>query len=146
MAATTIEMTTTLVPITCHVSTCGILFAVPERFNQSKRSDHSTFYCPNGHGAVYAGKTEEQKLRDQLAQTKRWLEQEETRAARLEDDNMTLAKSRSALRGVVTRMKNKAAAGRCQWCEHEFPDVAQHVAEAHPGVVTEATDDDEAES
>lgn len=142
---TTVEISTTLVPITCHVSYCGILFAVPERWNRSKLQDHSTFYCPNGHAAMYAGKTEEEKLREQLTRTEAVLSRERDLGKRLADDNMNLANSRRALRGVVTRLRNKAAAGRCAFCDHEFPDVAAHVAAEHPGVVTDATPADEAE-
>jgi len=32
---------------------CGVIFAVPASFNQRRRSDGQTFYCPNGHRRVY---------------------------------------------------------------------------------------------
>ena len=32
---------------------CGVIFAVPTSFNQRRRSDGQTFYCPNGHRRVY---------------------------------------------------------------------------------------------
>lgn len=108
---TTIEISTNLVTVTCCNTACGILYAVPERWNRVKRSDHTDFYCPNGHSQGYADQTEEEKLR-----------------------------------GVVTKLKNRAAAGRCAFCDHEFDDVAAHVAQEHPGVVTDATDEDEAEA
>jgi len=32
---------------------CGVIFAVPTSFDQRRRSDGQTFYCPNGHRRVY---------------------------------------------------------------------------------------------
>jgi hypothetical protein len=34
-------------------ASCGIKFAVPEYYEQQRRKDHNTFYCPNGHHLHY---------------------------------------------------------------------------------------------
>lgn len=34
----------------CH---CGIVFQVPEEFDQAREQDGRTFYCPNGHEQFY---------------------------------------------------------------------------------------------
>lgn len=44
-----------LTTITC--SECGIAFGVPEHWRSTKRSDHSTFWCPNGHRQHYPGES-----------------------------------------------------------------------------------------
>jgi len=52
---------------------CGIPFLMPEEFNKQLREKKSTqsFYCPNGHGMHYTGKTEAQLLREELEAHKR---------------------------------------------------------------------------
>lgn len=140
---TTLTIGVELELMTCVHGGCGIQWAAPSGWVSARRNDHQSMFCPNGHSQSFTAKTDAEKFREQLADSERKLKWQTDRSKRLANDNMTLAKSRSALRGVVTRLKNKAAAGICQWCDHEFPDVAAHVAEAHPGVVTEATDEDE---
>lgn len=143
MRGTTIDVTTALVTEICCRIGCGVLFAMPAELQKRRQNDHNDFYCPNGHNQHYTAKSEAERLREQLAKVERDRKWYAERSDRLANDNMTLAKSRSALRGVVTRLKNKAAAGVCAFCDHSFPDVAAHVAEAHPDAVTEATDADE---
>lgn len=45
---------------------CGIAFGMTKDFEQRRREDHQSFYCPNGHGQSYRGKTAQQKRIDQL--------------------------------------------------------------------------------
>lgn len=143
MRGVTIEVAASLVTETCCRSDCGILFAVPADWQQRRRRDHTNFYCPNGHSQVYAAKSEEEKLRDELASKERSLRWESDRRKRAEESAMNLARSRSALRGQVTKLKNKAKAGECAFCHEQFANVAAHVQAEHPGVSTDATEEDE---
>jgi uncharacterized C2H2 Zn-finger protein len=34
---------------------CGVLYGVTEQFDERRREDGETFYCPNGHEQVYKG-------------------------------------------------------------------------------------------
>ena len=60
----------------CH---CGIVFQVPEQFDEDRQEDGQTFYCPNGHAQVYEDsendqikrlETENTELRRQVRQLK----------------------------------------------------------------------------
>lgn len=75
------HLTTTATTITC--GKCDIVFAVPERWYRARCEDHKTWYCPNGHPRVFAGKSETDKLRDELAREKRCCESNRARAAHL---------------------------------------------------------------
>lgn len=141
MRGVTVEVTANLVTETCCRAGCGVLFAMPADLQKRLRADHRDFYCPNGHNQYYSAKTEAEKLRDELAAAKRDAKFYAERSDRLANDNMTLARSRTALRGVVTRLKRKAIAGECAFCHQRFTDVAEHVAQEHPGVSTEAVED-----
>lgn len=45
---------------------CGIIFGVSQERNNRLLDTHETFYCPSGHPQSYVGKTEAQKLKEQL--------------------------------------------------------------------------------
>lgn len=128
-----VEVTTALVTITCYRTDCGILFAVPEHWQATKLRDHEDFWCPNGHSQAYLGKSQEEKLRDELARVRKIAEMERKTSARLEEDKIRLKHQVRAQKGVATRLRNKAIAGICAFCEHEFANVAEHVKTAHPG-------------
>jgi len=148
MARTTIDVFTQLETITCYRSDCGILFAVPALWQQSKRRDHSNFYCPNGHSQGYLAKSREEELAEKLAHMTASRDRHVKRADQLADDNMTLANQKRALKGVATKLRRKAASGTCAWCSHTFPDVAAHVAAEHPdeaAAIAREPDDGEAE-
>lgn len=53
-----------LIRETCLV--CGIEFAIPEIYRNRLVKCHNTFYCPNGHGQHYIGRTAEEKEIDKL--------------------------------------------------------------------------------
>jgi hypothetical protein len=45
---------------------CGIGFCLPTPLYEARKKDHGTFYCPNGHGQHYIGKTDDEKKIDRL--------------------------------------------------------------------------------
>lgn len=132
MARATVEVTTDLVTITCYRGDCGILFAVPELWDRSRRRDHTSFYCPNGHSQAFLGKTREEELAEKLAGAVRERDRLRKERARLSDDVMDLTRSVRAHKGVATKLRRKAARGQCGFCEQHFPDVESHVREVHP--------------
>lgn len=75
---------------------CGIVFCIPMNYHNRLVKCKNTFYCPNGHNMHYLGETDKQKL-----------ERESRKNTNLKDRNAVLFKSNAALRGVITRMKNK---------------------------------------
>ena len=128
--ATLINITTPLVLETC--CNCFMVFAMPEEFQARRRKDHQGFYCPNGHRQYYNAKSEEDKLRDQLAAEKHAREQADAwardKAVQLEQTKKRLA----ATQGVVTRHKRKIAAGRCPCCSASFKNLEAHMKNRHP--------------
>ena len=51
--------------------TCEILFWVPRDFQANRLRDHMEYCCPLGHKQYYTGENREEKLKKQLAITKR---------------------------------------------------------------------------
>lgn len=125
-AGTLYRSTTTLITIDCYK--CGVLFGMPDSLNRECLRDHSrNFYCPNGHGQVYAGETEEQKLKRRV----KWAE-DSAASARARADQAEA--SLRTTKGHVTRLRNRARAGVCPFgCKRHFTDLERHVASKHAG-------------
>lgn len=116
---------------------CGIVFYVPEVFWSNRLRDAQTWYCPNGHGRVYR-ETEGDRLRKRLADEQERSAFLRNEAQRAREARQHAEKRVSAMKGVVTRTKRRIAAGKCIRCSCEFPDLAEHMAEAHPDFDPEA--------
>lgn len=123
--------------LTCSSKGCGISFALPAHFADSRRADHASWYCPNGHSQWFPSKTKEEQLREELAATKKTVDYFRQRGNRLEDDKAKLRRQHAAQKGVATRLRNKAIAGECAFCHERFANVADHVQAEHPGEAAE---------
>jgi hypothetical protein len=82
---------------------CGIVFAFEEEFDTTRRRDHASWYCPNGHSFSYTGPSDVEKLRSELEE-----ERQRRKAARDLLDHEQ--RSHAATRGHLTRTKKRI------WC------------------------------
>lgn len=115
----------TLVAETCFK--CGIAFGMPDDYKKKRLEDHKAFYCPNGHGQVYVDKTEAQKLREQLEVERRRLKYER-------EQKESVRRSLAATRGVLTRTKNRIAAGDLPLLQEGVQGAREAHGEGAPGV------------
>lgn len=113
----------TLVPLTCYK--CGVAFGVPAYFKEQRIKDRHSFYCPNGHGQHFIGKTEEQRLREQLETERQRSEWNRRKAERIE-------RQRRALKGQVTKIKKRVGHGVCPCCSRSFENLRRHMETKHP--------------
>ena len=118
-----------MIHITC--ANCGILFSIPDRFDEARRQDKREFFCPNQHSLSYH-ESEADKLRKELVREKQRTEQLEARARNLAAERDRQQRSARAMRGQVTKIKNRLVAALCPVCDHALPDVAAHLASEHP--------------
>ena len=101
----TIELTTTLETIDCI--SCGMVFAVPSQWIQTRRRNHKDFWCPGcKHRMHYPGKSDLEELRGQLATAKDL----SATYRRRRDYN---ERCRAAELGAKTKLKKRMAAGVC---------------------------------
>ncbi len=117
----------TLVVVACGAKDCDVVFGMTERFYQERRSDHRTWYCPNGHPRTYLGKSETERLRERLRTAERSEQFYRDVAA-------TARRSAAAQKGQVTRIRNLIARGICPvpGCRRSFTNVREHMATQHP--------------
>jgi hypothetical protein len=114
----------TLVQQTC--CNCGVLFGMEAGFDKQRRDDHKSWYCPNGHSQFYSGKSEAQRLQEQL---------DAARSLAKRESNRRTAAERSAIayKGHATRLRNRIAQGFCPaGCDQQFPDIQDHITTQHP--------------
>lgn len=85
---------------------CGVEFHVPAKFDTNRRTDKADFWCPNGHKQHYLGKTEAEKLREELDAKKRslaWTEERLAEARRERDRNESRRRAEKAAKTVLRK-------------------------------------------
>jgi hypothetical protein len=132
-----IRYSTTLATLCC--GSCSIPFAIPADRLDKLQTTGDWFWCPNGHQIHYS-ESEEQKLKKQLAASKRRADglakDAEGYLARITheaDQRRAAERQVTAYKGTVTRMKKRTAAGICPCCQRTFQQLARHMAGQHPG-------------
>lgn len=108
--------------ITC--GKCGIVFAMPDRYESARREDGATFYCPNGHPRAFVD-SETDKLRRERDLLKQQMAQKDDQLNRAE----TLA---AAAKSQVAKLKKRAKSGTCPCCNRTFSNMAAHMKTKHP--------------
>lgn len=109
--------------------TCGVIYGITADFEDRRREDHKSFYCPNGHSVVFSGpskaerEAEEARKRAAEWRTRWWAEQDRAEAAMRE-----AAEAKAA----EVRLRWRVGNGVCPCCQRSFPGLAAHVATKHP--------------
>ena len=103
---------------------CGIIFGMPSDLYDYRVNDHGNFYCPNGHGQSFVGKSEAQRLKEMLAEEQRKLSQAQFELMATEKK--------------VKRLEKRAKNGVCPCCHRQFVSVARHMKTKHPDFANEA--------
>lgn len=121
--------TATLVIRDCPV--CGIKYALPQELLDVRSERGGNWYCPNGHSLHFVT-TEATRLARELEQERSRLAGARDEARRQREHRQAAERRVTAMKGVVTRTKNRVAKGKCVRCSCEFPDLAAHMATEHP--------------
>lgn len=116
--------------VTEECCACGVLFGMTKELNRRRMEDHKNFYCPMGHSQHYTGKTEAQKLKEELARKQQQLDSAQCRAAAAE-------RRRENDRRKYDRMRDRVKNGVCPCCNRSFPALASHMRTQHPDFATE---------
>lgn len=110
-----------------HCCTCGIPFFIPTYHKKRLLNSQEWFYCPNGHQQHYTGKTEAQKLKEQLEATQQQAAKERQE---LEDKWLEEAGKRAKLERQMKRVHK----GVCPCCNRSFVNLQRHMKAKHPEV------------
>lgn len=113
----TITLSHTVKLYTMECCSCGIIFGVPDDYDNRRRQDKRLFYCPSGHPQSYT-KSDADKLREQLAE-----EQRKLSSAQFE---------LMAAEKKVKRLEKRAKNGVCPCCHRQFVQLTRHMQSKHP--------------
>lgn len=117
---------------------CGMEFGVLASYIERRRKDGRSFNCPNGHSLSF-GKSEADKLREQLEAKQRRLDSAEARITHLKDQNDATERALRAQRGANTKLRKRVSNGVCPCCNRTFADLGRHMSGQHPDYVNEHT-------
>ncbi len=113
--------------VTENCCNCGVPFAMAVEFKQQRVRDHDWFFCPSGHSQHYTENETEKKLR----QAEKELEAQRGWSHRLEKDLASERKQHAAIKGQLTRTRNRIQAGVCPDCNRHFASLERHMATKH---------------
>lgn len=125
--------TATLSIIEC--CNCHMDFGITPEFESARRRDHAWFHCPAGHPQHYPQQSTEEKLRAEIASLEGRIVNVRNQRDRAKEERDSVERSRAAVRGHLTRMRNRIAAGVCPvpGCRRSgFAQVMAHIASVHP--------------
>ncbi len=118
--------------VTENCCTCAMTFAVPSEFQKRRQDDKRAFYCPSGHSMSYLGKSEADKLRDELTRERARLDQAKAEAERLRGRVALRERQVAARKAVATKLRKRISVGKCPCCHAQFTDLKQHMQTQHP--------------
>ena len=104
---------------------CGAIFGLEQHRITRLKKEGGNFYCPHCGTQQHYVESENQKLKERLAQEKH-------RAEAFKRQATYEAKSKAAIKGHLTRTKKRIGAGVCPCCNRTFKQLANHMKAKHP--------------
>lgn len=125
--------------VTCCHEGCSVTFGMPQKMYDDRRKDHAGFYCPNGHQQFFLQKTEEEKLKDKIAELEKrnqnlvkreeWAKQE----AKVHEHAAKVQRSHAKRAVTISRqLRQRIKSGTCPCCEEKFDNLEAHMKKEHP--------------
>lgn len=125
-----------MITVTCV--RCKMEFGLSDHFYKTAKQTEQEFWCPAGHGQHFVlGKTEAEKLRDEVEALRRERDRARQQVARVEDERDHEKRRAAAFKGMTTKMKKRVEAGVCPCCNRHFENLERHMKTKHPGELDE---------
>lgn len=132
MTAAAQYFTATLEKYTCCRADCGVVFGLEAGFVRYRRDDHKTFYCPNGHAQSFIGKSEAERLKEELEREKRKHEFTRNDLYSTRENRDHFERSARTYKGKLTHVKKRVGNGVCPCCNRTFQNLMGHMKTQHP--------------
>lgn len=113
---------------------CGGSFGLDQDHSAALHRNKGTpFHCTHcGKRMIYTGKTQLDLAREEAAAERARREMAEQSLAHARVRMERVERSRSAIRGVLTRTKKRVANGVCPCCQRHFTALERHMKTNHP--------------
>ena len=113
--------------------TCGVVYAVPEVVWNEQYRIGGYHYCSNGHTQGWAKENSEtEKLRRERDRLTQRLAEKDDEIRRQRELRENSDRSAAAIRGHITRLKNRIGHGVCPCCNRTFRNLQRHMESKHP--------------
>jgi uncharacterized protein with PIN domain len=132
------EVTVQSVAINAHdCPSCGVIYGLADDYEQRRRQDGATWYCPNGHSVSYNGthEAELKKARAEVEAAKERLEAEQGWSARLSTSLENERKQHASTKGQLTKTRKRIQGGVCPDCNRHFENVERHMQTKHKALM-----------
>lgn len=106
---------------------CGIPFAVPTNWYVQKKNEKAEFRCPNGCCRVFIGKSEVEKLKEEIEKVKAASQLENQK---LWEKHMSVLSEKNSLERKLIRVGK----GVCPCCNRSFANLKNHMKQKHPEI------------
>lgn len=112
---------------------CGVIFAITSDYKERRVEDGRNFCCPNGHEQSF-GESLAARLQRKLESERRGAEYLRTSINGIRDQLQASERSKAAIKGHMSRIKNRINNGVCpvQECKRSFSNVKSHIKTQHP--------------
>lgn len=107
---------------------CGIPFFVPTRWLKNKINEHGSFCCPNGCNRKFTGKSDAEKVREELEALKR---EKERQHELLQNKLLDTINEKNKVEKQLKRIHK----GVCPCCNRSFQNLANHIKTQHPEMI-----------
>lgn len=104
---------------------CGIVFYVPSKWRRDRVQNKGGYHCPNGCSRIYCGKTDEEKLREELTR-------QQSATAQATQKMWEAQAAQRKAEASLERHKKRANAGVCPHCQRTVSQMARHIKTKHP--------------
>lgn len=115
---------------------CAGVYAISEKYRTEKYRQGGYWKCPYCGISWGYGEGENERLKKQLAQEKHYAEQKQAalrdQLQRAEGKAERMDRRRAAMKGQVTRIKNRIGKGVCPCCNRTFANLQRHMSGQHP--------------
>lgn len=127
----TINEVVELTAINC--GECGGTYAINERYRKQKEQKGGGWNCPYCDCSWgYFGKTEAQRLKEQLEAERRGKELAQKQAERERERTAAANRRARAQKAAKTRVINRVKNGVCPCCNRHFANLHRHMQSQHP--------------
>ena len=112
----------------CDCSVCGAPIALSGQQYRERLEDRKTFWCPNGHTQHFIGKSEAEKLKEELERERKRRELAENTA------QMEATRAERAINSLSRANKklDRVKKGVCPCCKRSFTNLRRHMETKHP--------------
>lgn len=117
----------------CECCQCGYNVLMSEDFARMRKRDHRNWHCTScGTRQHWPGKSDVDKLRDELEQERRRTQWARDNAANERTAREATERQLSAQKAAKTRLRNRIKHGVCPCCSRSFDNLRRHMQTKHP--------------